>query len=141
LFSGIELTGACMDLDNTNDKRRIKRYDVSEYVKENYFEDIRLEINTNTVLVPHLTDISINGFGIALEDSGSSADLDEFNKLNDFFINIHFINKVILAEVKKMWSIVLENAGKRILKVGFSFSVISPEDRLSLAEYINSQRA
>jgi hypothetical protein len=135
-----EITGACKALNGTSENRKDRRYDVSEYVKDNYISNISLEINTGTVISPQLTDISINGFGIVLEEAGSSMNLDEFNKLNDYFIHIHFINKVILAEVKKIWSIITEESGKKFLKGGFSFSVISPEDRLSLAEFIASQR-
>jgi hypothetical protein len=127
-------------LNNTSDKRKNKRYDISEYVKEDYFDDIRLEIKTDNVFTPRLMDISINGLGLELEESDPSIDLNEFNRISDYFINIHFVDKVILAEVKKIWSIIVEDTGKKILKGGFLFSVISPEDKLSLAEHINALR-
>ncbi len=127
-------------MNNNNDKRRNRRYNISEYVKEDYFKDISLEINSDIVALPKIMDVSLNGLGFALEDSSGTINLDEFDKMSDYFINIRFVNKVILAEVKKVWSIIIEEAGKRILKGGFAFSVISPEDRLSLAEYINTLR-
>jgi hypothetical protein len=125
---------------NKNEKRKNIRYEISEYIKEESFNDISLEINTDRIFIPRVTDISINGLGYAL-DEHDSINLDEFDKLENYFININLINKMILVEVKKIWSIIIQKRGKRILTGGVVFSVISPEDRLTIAKYINTIRS
>jgi len=128
-----------MVLEN-KEKRKSKRYEISEYIKDNYFQDVRVEINTNMLFKPEIIDISMNGLGFAIKKYDDSVNLDEFDKLSTFFINIYFFNKVILSEVKKIWSIIIEEEGNKVLKGGLIFSVMSPEDRLHLAEYFNNIR-
>ena len=128
-----------MVLEN-KEKRKSKRYEISEYIKDNYFQDVRVEINTNMLFKPEIIDISMNGLGFAIKKYDDSVNLDEFDKLSNFFINIYFFNKVILSEVKKIWSIIIEEEGNKVLKGGLIFSVMSPEDRLHLAEYFNNIR-
>ena len=128
-----------MVLEN-KEKRKSKRYEISEYIKDNYFQDVRVEINTNMLFKPEIIDISMNGLGFAIKKYDDSVNFDEFDKLSTFFINIYFFNKVILSEVKKIWSIIIEEEGNKVLKGGLIFSVMSPEDRLHLAEYFNNIR-
>lgn len=125
---------------NNKEKRKSKRYEISEYIKDNYFQEVRVEINTDVLFKPEIIDISMNGLGFAIKKYDDSINLDEFDKLSNFFINIYFFDKVILTEVKKIWSIIIEEAGNRVLKGGLVFSVMSPEDRLHLAEYFNNIR-
>jgi hypothetical protein len=126
---------------NTIEKRNNKRYEISEYIKEHSFNDIYLEIKTDKKYNPRVIDISISGLGFSLEEKDNSASFHEFEKLENYFISINLINKTILVEVKKIWSIIIEKAGKRILTGGLVFSVISPEDRLTIAKYINTIRS
>lgn len=128
-----------MVLEN-KEKRKSKRYEISEYIKDNYFQEVSVEINTDVLFKPEIIDISMNGLGFAIKECDDSVNLDEFDKLNNFFINIYFFDKVILSEVKKIWSIIIEEEGNRVLKGGLVFSVMSPEDRLHLAEYFNNIR-
>jgi hypothetical protein len=125
---------------NKNEKRKNIRYEISEYIKEESFNDISLEIKTDRIYIPRITDISINGLGYAFEEN-DSINLDDFDKLENYFISINFVNKVILVEVKKIWSVIIQKAGKKILTGGLVFSVISPEDRLTIAKYINTIRS
>lgn len=128
-----------MVLEN-KEKRKSKRYEISEYIKDNYFQEVSVEINTDVLFKPEIIDISMNGLGFAIKEYDDSVNLDEFDKLSNFFINIYFFDKVILSEVKKIWSIIIEEEGNRVLKGGLVFSVMSPEDRLHLAEYFNNIR-
>jgi hypothetical protein len=125
---------------NTNEKRKSKRYEISEYIKEDFYNDIHLEINTNKKYNPRVIDISMNGLGYVIEEN-DSINLNEFDKLKNYFISINIVNKTILVEVKKIWSIIVKKAEKKILNGGLVFSVISPEDRITIAEYINTIRS
>ncbi|MBN2403497.1 MAG: PilZ domain-containing protein [Spirochaetes bacterium] len=126
---------------NFNEKRKNKRYGISEYIKEDTYNDIGLEIKADKIYKSNIIDISINGLGYLIEVSGDSSDIDNIDKLDNFFISISLKKKVILTEVKKIWSIILEKPGKRVLAGGVIFSVISPEDRLAIANYINTIRS
>jgi hypothetical protein len=123
------------------EKRKNKRYGISEYIKEDSYSDIFLEIKTGKKFNPHIIDISINGLGFALEENSDYVDFNEFEQLKNYFMSINFTNKTILVEVRKIWSIIIEKSGKKVLSGGVAFSVISPEDRLVIAEYINTIRS
>jgi hypothetical protein len=125
----------------TTEKRKNKRYEISEYIKEDSYKDIYLEIKTDEKFNPRVIDISINGLGFMLEENDNSVNFIEFEKLENYFVSINLINKTILVEVKKIWSVIIEKAEKRILTGGLVYSVISPEDRLTIAEYINTFRS
>jgi hypothetical protein len=124
---------------NKNEKRKNIRYEISEYIKEEFLNDISLEINTDRIYIPRVMDISLNGLGYTLEEN-DSINLEDFDKFENYFININLVNKVILVEVKKIWSVIIQKEGKRILTGGVAFSVISPDDRLIIAKYINTIR-
>jgi hypothetical protein len=123
------------------EKRKNQRYGISEYIKDDSYQDINIEIKTDKTYHPRIIDISINGLGFVLDENGDYIDFNEFEKLENYFISINLIKKTILVEVKKIWSIITEKAGKKILTGGLAFSVISPDDRLIIAEYINTIRS
>jgi hypothetical protein len=121
---------------NINDKRKSERYSISEYIKEDSYKDICLEIRADRIYKPVISDISINGLGYELIENDLII-LEEVSNLENFYININFQNKSVLVEVKKIWNTIIKRAGKRTLTGGVFFSVISPGDRLAIAEYIN----
>ena len=123
-----------------NEKRSSKRYYVSEYIDNDYLSDIRIEINAGRIYKPRITDISMNGLGYFLEEAEETGNVEELDYTDNCFINMHLKDKSILTEVKKIWSIIIDDSGTRTLKGGFAFSVMSPEDRLSLAEFLKLLR-
>ncbi len=123
------------------EKRKNKRYGISEYIREDSYNDIYLEIKTDRIYNPKVIDISINGLGFELEGNGANADFNELEKYKNYFISIKLLENTILVEVIKIWSVIIERNCKKILTGGFIFSVISPEDRLIIAEYINTIRS
>lgn len=124
---------------NTNEKRKNIRYEISEYIKEN-FKDIYIEIKADNVYRAEVSDISMNGLGFFIEDN-KDYNFDELNKMTNYFIKIIFSDKEILTEVTKAWGVIVSKGTKKVLQGGLIFSVISSEDRLYLADYINSLRS
>jgi hypothetical protein len=117
------------------DNRKGSRYEISEYINDNFCKDIHLEIKNDIAFNPVVIDISMYGIGFSIEEN-----VDVFDSLTDFFININFCDRTVLAEVKKVWSVRTEESGRKLLKGGLVFSVLSPEDRLYLADYLNAMR-
>lgn len=72
---------------NPDEKRKNKRYEISEYIKEDFYNDIHLEINTNKKFNPRVIDISMNGLGYVIEEN-DSINLSDFDKLENYFIKI-----------------------------------------------------
>ncbi|MFH0974808.1 MAG: hypothetical protein V1874_03380 [Spirochaetota bacterium] len=127
-------------MDN-KEKRKFKRFEISEYVKDDNFKDIEIEINSDRIYRLKVIDINVNGIGYSIEETEALSGIDEFAKMTNYYINIIFSDKSILAEGKKVWSSITGGAGRRTLKGGLVFSIISPEDRLYIAKYINSLRS
>jgi hypothetical protein len=127
-------------LKNNNEKRIIERYNISEYVKEDYYTDIYLEIRADRIYKAEITDISMNGLGFIINEPEGLTDIDELAGLINYYVKIHFQDKDILAEVKRIWIIISGDKGARTLEAGASFSVISSEDRLKLADVIATIR-
>ncbi|MBN2041849.1 MAG: hypothetical protein JW864_17570 [Spirochaetes bacterium] len=127
-------------MSNINEKRFAERYYISEYIDSDYFSEIVIEINADRAYYPEIVDISINGIGFFLKETDETGSLDNFNNMETCFLNMQFQERSILTEGKRIWSIIVEEHGGRILKGGFSFSVMSPDNRLLLAGFLKSLR-
>jgi hypothetical protein len=127
-------------LNDKREKRVDVRYGVSDYEDRDLFEDVSIEIDIDNPFKPEIADISLNGIGFSVKESEIQTDIDEFSKLTDYFIKIYMPENLILTEVRKRWSTIIDEDGTRILKCGCAFSVMSSKDRLVLAEFIKTIR-
>ncbi|MDY6933549.1 MAG: hypothetical protein SVZ03_04910 [Spirochaetota bacterium] len=122
------------------DKRRTKRYSISDYLdkivsKEEYYIDILINGSIRAILI----DISMCGLGYRIEEIDPER-LKELQIPGDMLIKLYIADVVLFAEMKKVWTALIEDKGKKIIKGGLSFNVISVEDRLNLSNCIENIR-
>lgn len=122
------------------DKRREIRYSIIEYLDNTISkEDCILEIEVNGKIIAKSIDISMSGIGFEIIDV-EQEQIETIQNNDNFFIKIYFAKEVVIIDAKKVWSAVMKENDKDVLKGGLSFSVISTEDRLKLLKYIEDIR-
>ncbi len=122
------------------EKRKKTRYSIRDYVKKSHLLDkIYLEIDIDHIVRAHIVDLSLNGVGFEIDNLDENH-IEKFRKLNAMFVKIFFDSETIFVEVEKIWDIITEIDGGRMLKGGFQFSVVASEDRIKLSKLIEEIR-
>ncbi len=122
------------------EKRKKTRYSIRDYVKKSHLLDkIYLEIDIDHIIRAHIVDLSLNGVGFEIDNLDENH-IEKFRKLNAMFVKIFFDSETIFVEVEKIWDIITEIDGGRMLKGGFQFSVVASEDRIKLSKLIEEIR-
>jgi c-di-GMP-binding flagellar brake protein YcgR len=122
------------------ERRKKTRHSIIDAVKRSsLLEEMYLEISLSTVVRGRVVDISLGGLGFEIDDPDVVL-MDELEDLTALFVKIFFDAESIFAETYKIWSIHQEVSGRRIVKGGLQFSVISSEDRIKLTRIIEEIR-
>jgi len=115
--------------------RECIRYSVKSGFKKSVFVEIEGVMKLKAVIL----DLSAGGFSFTFDMNIISE--PDFALEKFLFIRIDFDKFKINAEVEKRWSLINHEDNHRIYTAGFSFKIISNEDRLRLDEIIKYLRS
>ena len=118
--------------------RKDRRYSISEYL-EDEFRNVYIEIMAEPPVRAVITDISMNGLGFEIPEGETDA-VKKIEVADKFFINIHLGGEVILIDTKKTWGSVVKGKDGTVYQGGVIFTMISPNDRLTLLKFLENVR-
>ena len=122
------------------ERRKKTRHSITDAVKRSsLLEQICLEIGLSAVVRGRVVDISLGGLGFEIDDPDAVL-MDELENTTSLFVKIFFDEESIFAKTDKVWSIYQEVSGRRTVKGGLQFSVLSSEDRIKLTGIIEEIR-
>lgn len=123
------------------DKRQTDRLMISEVARNFLSEDkISIEFDAGEKVKGKAVNISQNGIGFEIRGLNRNL-IDEIIESEDMFLKLYAGNDFILAGVKIKWSLVKEEKGDTIFKGGTEITIISHEDNLKLADFIEKIRS
>lgn len=122
-------------MNKKEERRQVKRYPVAGRESE----DIYIELDIDGPVRAEVTNINMSGIGFEIE-SGDESLINEISGRAEFFVKLYLPGLIIFSEMKKVWNTIAQSNGSRLLKAGMAFSVLSPEDRLTLADFIDKFR-
>lgn len=122
------------------ENRQDTRYDASEYLKEIYYSNISAFIEADSGQIKaNIVDISLNGIGFEILFENQAV-IEFIFKTNNFFIKLQLASHTIICEITKKWQRIVSQKKIKAYKGGFTFSIISPDDRLKIADFVDKLR-
>lgn len=115
------------------------RYSIDRFpvggLEQNYAFEFDLE---ERILKGSMTDISLRGMGGML-GSVTSDLCKKLEESNELFVKMQFGEDSILAGMKLMW-LSKDSSDPEIVRGGFLFSILAPEDRIRLHSIVGGIR-
>jgi hypothetical protein len=123
------------------DKRKTDRLMISELSRNRLSEEkLTIEFDAGEKIRGKAVNITQNGIGFEIKGLRREL-IDEIIDGEDIFLKLFAGNDFILAGVKIKWSLVKEEGGESVFRGGTEISIISHEDNLKLAEFIEKIRS
>ncbi len=123
------------------DKRQTDRLMISEVTRNFISEDkINIEFDAGEKIKGKAVNISQNGIGFEVRGLSRTL-IDEIVDGEEMFLKLYAGDDFILAGVKIKWSLVKEEKGETVFKGGTEINIISHEDNLKLADFIEKIRS
>jgi hypothetical protein len=123
------------------DKRQTDRLMISEGNREYLREDqIAIEFDAGEKIRGKAVNISQNGIGFEIKGLSRML-IDEIIDGEEMFLKLYAGSDYILAGVKIKWTLIKEEKGETVFKGGTEINIISSEDNLKLAGFIEKIRS
>ncbi len=114
---------------------------ISEVTRNFISEDkINIEFDAGEKIKGKAVNISQNGIGFEVRGLSRTL-IDEIVDGEEMFLKLYAGDDFILAGVKIKWSLVKEEKGETVFKGGTEINIISHEDNLKLADFIEKIRS
>ena len=125
-------------MSNPAEVRKDRRYSISEYL-EDEFRNVYVEIMANPPVRAVITDISMNGLGFVIPEDEKEG-RKNVEQADKFFINIHLGGEIILLDTIKTWGSAVKVKEGTVYRGGVLFTMVSPNDRLTLHKFLENIR-
>ena len=122
------------------DKRQAARFSLTndrESLKKN---DVYFEFELNGVIRGIAVDVSLLGLGLIIYNI-TEKQIEKLKKMDEIFIKLFFEDDIMLVGVKNVWNRLISEAGKIVFKSGVRINIISTEDKLKLANFVERLRS